>query len=107
MDSSYDSDSTDQESAGNVHLDTLITAAQAKHNYEEAGNLVLEDEDHLRIDDHEDLLDATTSTIILGEVVSDLSLPYKLSDFQTLSLNTLLQKKDLVLLSPTGSGKES
>ena len=105
MDSSYDSDS-DQESEGNVHLDALITEAQAKSNYEEAGRLVSEHEDQISIDDHQDLLNAAT-TAILDEVVNDLSLPYKLSDFQRLSLNTLLQKKDLVLLSPTGSGKES
>jgi len=32
-------------------------------------------------------------------------LPYEITDFQKLSINTLLQKKDLILLSPTGSGK--
>ena len=42
---------------------------------------------------------------ILDSVLADVNLPYKLADFQTTSLHTIFQKKDLVLISPTGSGK--
>ena len=105
MDTSYESDS-DQDSNINEHLDQIITEAQARSNYEEAGKLVPEEDDNISIDSHEDLIN-TSCIPILNDVAEQIALPYNLADFQKLSLNTLLQKKDLILLSPTGSGKES
>ena len=99
----FDSDS-DHEGSENQGLDLIITEAQAKKNYEEAGMLVKEDSDKILIENHKDLIDDSVSAII-NEVVMDKELPYVLSDFQLLSLNTLLQKKNLILCSPTGSGK--
>ena len=105
MDTSYESDS-DQDSNINEQLDQIITEAQARSNYEEAGKLVPEEDDNISIDSHEDLIN-TSCIPILNDVAEQIALPYNLADFQKLSLNTLLQKKDLILLSPTGSGKES
>ena len=103
MDISSDSDS-DQEGMENPHLDGIITDAQAKKNYNEAGKLVMEDADRISIKNHMDLIDSSMN-LIISDIVNDRKLPYELSDFQNLSINTLLQKKDLILLSPTGSGK--
>ena len=77
----------------NDQLDSMISEAEAKNNYEEAGRLVKEETDQISLDNHLHLIDSTADS-------------FSLSDFQRLSLNTLLQKKDLILLSPTGSGKE-
>ena len=105
MDTSFESDS-DQDSTNNEHLDQIITEAQARSNYEEAGKLVTEEADTINIDSHEDLVN-TSCIPILNEVAEQITLPYNLADFQKLSLYTLFQKKDLILLSPTGSGKVS
>ena len=105
MDSSYESDS-DQDSVDSAHIDSMITEAEASENYENCGKLVTSDDDQIRIDDHQHLIDPSVTSFI-DKVVDELSLPYNLSDFQTLSLNILLQKKDLILLSPTGTGKGS
>ena len=105
MDSSYESDS-DQDSMDSVHLDSIITEAEARENYEKSGKLVTADDDQIRIEDYQHLMDSSVTSFI-DKVVDELSLPYNLSDFQTLSLNILLQKKDLILLSPTGTGKGS
>ena len=106
MDTSYESDSDPDDAPNSEYLDQMITETQARFNYEEAGKLVPAEDDQIRIENHEDLIDSSM-TQLLDEVVETLALPYNLSDFQKLSLNTLLQKKDLILLSPTGSGKEN
>ena len=105
MDSSFESDS-DQNTTTNSHLDNVITETQANANYKEAGDLVSADDDQIRMDDHERLTDPALATLI-EKVVEEVQLPYRLADFQQISMNILLQKKDLILLSPTGSGKES
>ena len=104
MDTSYETDS-DQDDVSNDQLDSMISEAEAKNNYEEAGRLVKEETDQISLDSHLHLIDSTADNI-LNEVLLDKALSFSLSDFQRLSLNTLLQKKDLILLSPTGSGKE-
>ena len=109
MDSDRDSDNDQADSevtSTGKKLDSMITEEAAVRNFEEAGTLVLEKSDTISIEKHADIMDSS-KTAVLDSVLQDLTLPYDLSDFQKLSINTLLQKKDLVLLSPTGSGKES
>ena len=104
MDSDNDQADSEVTSTGKK-LDSMITEEAAVRNFEEAGTLVLEKSDTISIEKHADIMDSS-KTAVLDSVLQDLTLPYDLSDFQKLSINTLLQKKDLVLLSPTGSGKE-
>ena len=106
MDSDSDSEQELADLTTSEELDSIITEEDAKHNYEEAGRLVPEENDPISIAKHEEIMDASLLEV-LDEVLHDLALPYEITDFQKLSINTLLQKKDLILLSPTGSGKES
>ena len=87
--------------------DSMISLAAAKKNYEEAERLVPEERKHISKDQHSELMNSPLIAPVLLRVLEDLSLPYSLSDFQQRALHTLLQKKDLILISPTGSGKES
>jgi hypothetical protein len=103
MDTSNESDSDVEASAGVADLG--ISESEAQYNYQEAGKLVTEEKDEISLKGHADLIDPSCEAI-LAEVEKNLALPYSLSDFQKLSMNILLQKKDLIVLSPTGSGKE-
>ena len=100
MDSSFDSDSDDE----SVTPETVVSETEAKFNYEEAGNLIAEEKDRISLDKHSDKIDPRCAEV-LSKVEDELSLPYHLSDFQKLSINIMLQKKDQILLSPTGTGK--
>ena len=101
-----DTDSeSDHDSPSAIEDDLGISEFQAKHNYEEAGKLIEEEKDPISLEKHSELINSSCAAV-LEEVVRDLALPYSLSDFQKLSVNIMMQKKDLVLLSPTGSGKE-
>ena len=44
---------------------------------------------------------------VLDELVSHLQLPYQLAEFQRVTINALAQKQNVILVSPTGSGKMS
>ena len=100
MDSSFDSDSDDE----SVTPETVVSETEAKFNYEEAGNLIAEEKDRISLEKHADKIDPKCAAV-LSIVEDELSLPYDLSDFQKLSINIMLQKKDQILLSPTGTGK--
>ena len=100
------SSSESDEEIPDIEIELGISAAEARTNYSEAGSLVLEEDDPISQDKYKHLL-SMESEKILSEVVAELKLPYELTDFQNISLNTIYQKKDLILLSPTGSGKES
>ena len=103
MDISCDSDS-DTAIDDTVIDDTGVSQSEAKKNYEEAGILMPDEKDTISLDNHADMI-CPSCEAVLAKVVEDLSLPYDLSDFQKLSINILLQSKDLILLSPTGTGK--
>ena len=87
------------------NIDHVITESEAKRNYEETGSFMLEESDQISLEKHQHLINPSNAEV-LKSVLHDLNLPYHLSDFQTISVHTLLEKKDLLLLSPTGSGKE-
>ena len=100
------SSSDDDEDFPSTDIELTISRADAMKNYEEAGTLVTEQADDISFEKYGHLMTSSNDQI-LEAVLAKLALPYQLAQFQTISLNILLQKKDLVLLSPTGSGKES
>ena len=104
MSSSGESDSDQDTPKDLPFTDMAITDSEACKNYEEAGKFVLEETEQISLAKYGHLLDHSNDHI-LEIVLQDLSLPYELADFQIISLHTLFQKRDLLLLSPTGSGK--
>jgi superfamily II DNA helicase RecQ len=100
--SSSDSDSDHDNPPADINL--AITQSDAHKNYQEAGRLVPEEADQISLEKYGHLINPSNDHV-LQEVLTDLALPYKLADFQTISIHTLLQKRDLVLVSPTGTGK--
>ena len=78
-----------------------ITEAQARENYLTAGTEVAEEEDRITVAAHYDLINPEVD-VILEKIVVDLNLPYKLSDFQRIAVNTACDLKNLILVSPTG-----
>ena len=99
-----DSDPEVEVVASSIDLDLLISEVEAKMNYEEAGEMMHEEEDPISINQNPEIMNSQVSPV-LQRVLQKLSLPYEQSDFQKLALHSLLQKKDVILLSPTGSGK--
>ena len=81
-----------------------ISTSNAKKNYDMAGEEVPEDEDQISIAVNSHLLNDQVHHH-LQEVLQEVQLPYKLSDFQLLSLHVLGSGKNLLLVSPAGSGK--
>ena len=99
-DSDHDVDSVEVQPS----IDKVISEDDAKKYYEEAGNLVPEEADQISVETYRHLINKNNQDA-LASVLTDLALPYSLSDFQTVSIHTLMDKKDLFLISPTGSGK--
>ena len=85
-------------------LNLSISSVVAKRNYDMAGEEVPEEEDKISIADNGHLLSDKVDHY-LQEVLSEVNLPYSLSDFQLLSLHCIGSGKNLMLISPTGSGK--
>ena len=81
-----------------------ISADKAKLLLEQAGDLKEEDPEQITIRNHEHLL-CDQVHIIIQEVLQENPVGFKLQDFQLLSLHCLGSLKNVVLLSPTGSGK--
>ena len=69
-----------------------------------AGKEVTEEEDEISLATYSHLLSDEVHHYIL-EVLNEVRLPYKLSDFQLLSLHVLGSGNNLLLVSPAGSGK--
>ena len=81
-----------------------ISKKKANWLISQAGELMPEDPDQIRIDKNEHLLSDKVHAIIL-EVIKDHAIPFKLQDFQLLTLHCLGNFKNVILVSPTGSGK--
>ena len=101
---------SDTSSDSETELDTRdmsglnIEQEEADQNYVEAGTLVDEPEDEISLTKYHHLLKDEIHSKIM-EVLEETNVPFKLADFQLLSLHVLGSKQNLVLLSPTGSGK--
>ena len=72
--------------------------------YNKAGKLIPEDVEQIKIEEHPHLLSDRVH-LIIQEVLSEHPLPYKLQDFQLLTLHALGSKNNVILIAPTGSGK--
>ena len=83
-----------------------ITKEEATKNYNEAGYLVPEEPDQINLSQFGHLKNPQNEPI-LQQILTNLALPYDLAAFQTVSIHSLMEKKDLLLLSPTGSRKGS
>ena len=85
-----------------VHLG--ISHQQAMANLEAAGREVCEETDKITVAGNLDLMDHEANNL-LDEIVKNLDMPYTPADFQRVVINALALKKNVVLVSPTGSGK--
>ena len=92
----------DEENSVNDKLD--ITQEQADANLAAAGSEVMEEKDKISMEEHYKLIDRDIDAC-LDVIVKGLCLPYALTDFQRITVNTIAQQKNVVLVSPTGSGK--
>ena len=72
--------------------------------YEQAGELVEEEENQISLTKYNHLLNDEVASI-LQNVLDENPLPYALQDFQKLALHALGSLKNVILVSPTGSGK--
>jgi hypothetical protein len=102
----WEKSDTDSDSENETVFTTglMISKDDAEKNYELAGTLVDEPPDEISISMHEHLLNDPIHVLIL-EVMHETKIGYRLSDFQMLSLHVLGSQKNLILISPTGSGK--
>ena len=100
--SEEDVDSDDEIGIGSERLG--ITKALADANYEYAGEEVDEEDDQISVDKFNYLIDREIDSF-LDTVVAEKQMPYTPSDFQRVTVNALGQMKNVVLVSPTGSGK--
>ena len=85
-------------------MELSISAARAAKNYREAGGMVEEEEEVLKIEDFRGVMDAAVDEVI-DELEQELGLPYKLAPFQRIALNIVGQGRSVVLVSECGSGK--
>ena len=90
--------------SGEEGLRLGISDALARDNYVAAGEEVEEERDSITLEDNSHYITEEIDSI-LDSIVQDLSLPYKLADFQRVAVNVLGSQKNLILVSPTGSGK--
>ena len=76
-----------------------------EEHYEKAGEITVAEEDHeISLIKHSKLLNDDVA-IILNEVLVKNPLPFDLADFQKLALHAIGSMKNVVLISPTRSGK--
>ena len=77
-------DEVEESQCSNLPVDCL----NAQKNYAMAGQEVPEEEDHISMANHQHLLNDVVHQY-LQEVLHEVQLPYRLSDFQLLSLHVL------------------
>ena len=82
-----------------------ITQAEADANYDLAGGEVEEPPDQISIVKHQQLLLNDKVHRHIMEVLEEMKITFQLADFQMISLHVIGNHRNLVLLSPTGSGK--
>ena len=93
-----------EDSGLNDELKLDISVSQAKANYEMAGTEVEEEEDRITVAGNEDLMNPEVNEI-LDKVVEDTKMAYTPAEFQRVTINALGGMNNVVLVSPTGSGK--
>ena len=93
-----------EDSGLNDELKLDISVSQAKANYEMAGTEVEEEEDRITVAGNGDLMNPEVNEI-LDKVVEDTKMAYTPAEFQRVTINALGGMNNVVLVSPTGSGK--
>ena len=73
-------------------------------NYDMVGEVVEEEASQITMAKYNHLLRDEVG-VAIEQVLNEHPLPYQLQDFQKLSLHALGSQKNVVLISPTGSGK--
>ena len=82
-----------------------ITKVEADANYDMAGTEVDEPPDQISVEKHQQLLLNDKVHRYIMEVLKEMKVTFQLADFQMISLHVIGNHRNLVLLSPTGSGK--
>ena len=72
--------------------------------FDEAGKVVDADDDQISLTKYGHLLNDNVASI-LAEVLEENPLPFQLADFQKLAVYTIGSLQNVILISPTGSGK--
>ena len=81
-----------------------LTQIYAETLYESAGKVVEEEDDQISLAKYNHLLNDKVATI-LQQVLVENPLPFELQDFQKLALHAIGNFQNVILISPTGSGK--
>ena len=81
-----------------------ISKQLADELYEKAGTLIPEDAEQITIEKYNNLLKDSVH-LIIQEVLTEHPLPFQFQDFQLLTLHCLGSLKNIILVSPTGTGK--
>ena len=97
-----DANFEEEQDTENVQFKKLSCYAESLYN--EAGNNMEEDADQISLSNHGHLLSDKVASII-EDVLAENPLPFQLQDFQKLSLHALGSLRNVILVSPTGSGK--
>ena len=104
-DSEKSSESEEEPGEDDVALEAYISKASVEDNYKLMEKTVTPEKSPLVLSElrlaHSEAFSPESETA-LAAAVDDLSLPFPLSDFQTFSVNCLLNKKDLLCVMPTG-----
>ena len=79
-----------------------ISKEMAKFLFDKAGELVKEDVGEISLVKYQHLLNDSVA-LIIDEVLSENPLPFKLQEFQLLTLHCIGSLKNVILISPTGS----
>ena len=105
MEFDNESEVSDSEEDGSSEVQTIsISKEIADENYEIAGTIIGEEIDQISLTKHQHLLSDKVH-LALQEVLEEVRLPFELADFQKVSLHVLGSCENLILISPTGSGK--
>ena len=83
---------------------TVLSKEQANELYERAGSLIKEDPEEITLEKYNYLFKDSIHNIVM-EVLDENPLPFKLQNFQLLTLYCIGSLKNVILVSPTGTGK--
>ena len=81
-----------------------ISEIQSRANLDAAGTEVEEEDDRITVANNLDMMSPEVDAI-LDKIVKDLGMPYMPAEFQRVAINALGEMKNVILVSPTGSGK--
>lgn len=85
-------------------MTTSFSKQLAVELYEKAGTMLPEDAEEITIEKYNYLLNDSVH-LIIQEVLAEHPLHFNLQEFQLITLHCLGSLKNVILLSPTGTGK--